>query len=406
MQRLIRTLALLVRIGQFSVLAVSLYHTTVSTLGYRKWLRTQGELPEPPRSLPRFALIICARNEEAVIGRTVSDLVNMDYPAELRDVVVVAHNCTDDTARVAARAGAVVVERFTNAAGKAHAIEAGLATLGSGYDYVGWFDADARVTPEFLTVIAAHSGGQDCLQAETVPIADHDWFAEGYGFDRRVRNVFWWRPREALGLSCTITGSGWFIRPEVLRRYSDGAWSMTEDLELTARLVADGYRVAHVARAHVACGEPRSLRDSFQQRSRWVRGHIGVIKGRWMPLAVAGLRGNPKAADLAIYLLAPTRMLTRVGVATVAILGLASPAVRLPSVLVWAALAGEWLVPAVIGWRERVFRLSTVSLNLAARHTLLGLLWFPIGAWAMATARLRAWQAMPRMLESEANHVA
>jgi cellulose synthase/poly-beta-1,6-N-acetylglucosamine synthase-like glycosyltransferase len=336
----------------------------------------------------------------------VSDLLAMDYPAELRDVVVVAHNCTDDTARVAARAGAVVVERLTLGQGKAHAIEAGLAALGSGYDYVGWFDADARITPGFLTSIAAHSAGKDCMQAETVPIADRDWFAEGYGFDRKVRNVFWWRPREALGLSTTITGSGWFIRPELLRRYSQGSWTMTEDLELSARLVAGGHRVAHIASAQIACGEPRSLKDSFQQRSRWVRGHIGVVRGRWLPLVFAGLRGNPRAADLALYLIVPTRMLTRLGVSIAAVLGLVSPTFRLPSPLIWLALAGEWLIPAIIGWRERLFRLSTGSLNIAARHTMLGLLWFPIGFWAMGTARLRAWHAMPRALESEAKRVA
>jgi cellulose synthase/poly-beta-1,6-N-acetylglucosamine synthase-like glycosyltransferase len=406
MQRLSRTLVLAVRAAQCTAIAVSLYHTAISTFGHRRYVKLRDNPPEPPVGLPRFALIVCARNEEDVIARTVADLLDMDYPAELRDVVVVAHNCTDDTARLAARAGARVVERFTDQPGKAHAIEAGLAALDPAYDYVGVFDADARVTPDFLTVIAAHSAGQDCMQAETVPIADHDWFAEGYGFGRKARNIFWWRPREALGLSTTITGSGWFIRPEILHRYNTGSWTMTEDLELSARLVADGHRVSHISRAQIACGEPRNLKDSFQQRSRWVRGHIGVIRGRWLPLVFAGARGNRQALDLALYLVVPTRTLTRLGVTGAAVLGLIWPALRLPSLLIWTALAGEWFVPALIGWRERLFRLSSGSLNLAARHTLLGLLWFPIGFWAMGTARLRAWHAMPRALESEANRVA
>jgi cellulose synthase/poly-beta-1,6-N-acetylglucosamine synthase-like glycosyltransferase len=306
---------------------------------------------------------------------------------------------------VAARAGARVVERYTDRPGKAHAIEAGLASLGAGYDYVGVFDADARVTEDFLTTIAAYSKDQDCLQGETVPIADPDWLAEGYGFARKARNVFWWRPREALGLSTTITGSGWFIRPELLHRYATGSWTMTEDLELSARLVADGHRVAYVSRAHIASGEPRTLKDSFQQRSRWVRGHIGVVRGRWLPLVVAGARGNRRAADLAIYLVVPTRTLTRLGVTVSAILGLLWPVFRLPGLLVWASLASEWLIPAWIGWRERLFRLSSGSLALVGRHSLLGLLWFPIGVWAMGTARLRAWHAMPRRLEPEAPRV-
>ncbi len=405
MRRLTRTLTVLIRAGQFAVVAVSLYQGLISALGHRRYLAYRQLPPDPPLALPRFALIVCARNEEDVIGRTVRDLLGMTYPAELRDVVVVAHNCTDNTASVAARAGARVVERFTDQPGKAHAIEAGLASLNAGYDYVGVFDADARVTEDFLTVIAAHSKDEDCLQAETVPIADPDWLAEGYGFARKARNVFWWRPREALGLSTTITGSGWFIRPEILHRYAKGSWTMTEDLELSARIVADGHRVAYVSRAHIACGEPRNLKDSFQQRSRWVRGHIGVVRGRWLPLVAAGLRGNPRAADLAIYLIVPTRMLTRLGVTTSAVLGLFWPAFRLPGLLVWATIASEWLIPAWIGWRERLFRLSSGSLGLVGRHSLLGLLWFPIGIWAMGTARLRAWHATPRRIEAEVPNV-
>ena len=290
-----------------------------------------------------------------------------------------------------------MVEHYTQGHGKAHAIEAGLAALGGGYDYLGVFDADARVTPEFLTTIAAHSAGKDVLQGETVPIADPEWLAEGYGFGRKARSVFWWRPRQALGLSTTITGSGWFIRPEILDSYATGSWTMTEDLELSARLVADGYRISYVSKAHLACGEPRSLKDSFQQRSRWVRGHIGVVKGRWIPLVRRALRGDMRAADLALYLIVPTRTLTRLGVTWCMVAGIFVPALRLPRVVIWAAMAGEWAVPAWIGWRERLFRLSTGSLALAGRHVLLGLLWFPIGFWAMGNG------APPRLARHAAN---
>jgi cellulose synthase/poly-beta-1,6-N-acetylglucosamine synthase-like glycosyltransferase len=191
----------------------------------------------------------------------------------------------------------------------------------------------------------------------------------------------------------------------VFHPYRTDSWTLTEDLELTARMVADGYRVTYVSGAQIACGEPRDLKTSMRQRSRWVRGHIGVVKGRWMPLAATALRGNAKAADLAIYLVAPTRLLTRLGVTAGAVLGLFVPAMRLPGLVIWAALAGEWVLPAYIGWREKLVRLSTGSLDLAMRHSVLSLLWFPIGIWAMATARLRAWHAMPRIPTPEANNV-
>lgn len=402
MQRMVRMGKYAFITAQLIVALVSLYQTTISTIGYR---RRQRGIPERmPGSLPRFGLIVCARNEEPVIERIVRDLLAQQYPVELRNVLVVAHNCTDATASVAARAGARVLELNTAGAGKSFAVQAG-ADQFDDYDYVGVFDADARVGPDLLATIARNSDGAECIQTETVPIADADWLAEGYGFARRARNTFWWRPREALGITTTITGSGWFIRPGLLHHYRAGQWTMTEDLELTARLVAEGHMVRYVSAAQVAMGEPRDFRTSVQQRSRWVRGHIGVVHGRWLPLVRTALSGNPHARDLAIYLVLPTRVLTRLGVTTSAVLTLASSPLALPGWLVWPALAGEWLIPSWIAWRERLLRLSTGSLSLAVRSTMLGLLWFPVGAWAMITARVRAWAPTPRSSTEGATNV-
>lgn len=403
MQRTLRVWKFGLLAAQLIVIAFSLYQTTISTLGYRRRLRG---LPEHlPDSMPRFGLLICARNEEFVISRIVSDLLAQDYPVELRDVLVVAHNCTDATASVAARAGAKVLEVNTKRHGKSFAVQAG-ADQFENYDFVGVFDADARVAPGLLASIARHSAGAECLQAEAVPIADADWIAEGYGFGRKARNIFWWRPREALGLTTTITGSGWFIRPDLLSHYRSGQWTMTEDLELTARLVAEGHMVRYVSAAQVAMGEPRDLKTSVRQRSRWVRGHIGVVKGRWLPLVRTALRGNPHARDLAIYLVVPTRMLTRLGVTLAALFAAISAPFAVPLWLVLPAVAGEWVIPSWIAWRERLLRLSSGSFSLALRYALLSLLWFPIGAWAMITARVRAWTPTPRSQPEGATHVS
>ena len=390
--------------GQVAVVAVSLYLSVITALGYRRW--KAGIVPNPPERLPRFGLVVCARDEEAVIGRIVGDLLDLDYPVELRTVVVVAHNCSDSTASRAARAGAMVVELVTDAPGKALAIQAGLGGLGDAYDFVGVFDADARITPDLLRMIAAHSKDEVCLQAEALPIADEDWLAEGYGFGRKARNLFWWRPREALGLSTTITGCGWFIRPDLLHHYARGQWTMTEDLELTARMVADGHKVRYVSAAKVALGEPRELSASMRQRSRWVRGHINVVKGRWPGLLRRAWRGDRRAIDMAIYLVVPTRLLTRMGVTLAALFALFSAPFALPGALVYTAFAGEWLIPAYIGWKERLVKLSAGSLRLALRHSLLSLLWFPIGLYALATARIRHWAPTPRNLERDASNVA
>ena len=77
-----------------------------------------------PKKLHRFAAIVSARNEEAVIGELLESLQRQNYPQELLDLYVVADNCTDNTAATACQAGAFVYERFDQKhKGKGYAID-------------------------------------------------------------------------------------------------------------------------------------------------------------------------------------------------------------------------------------------------------------------------------------------
>ena len=49
----------------------------------------------------RFAVVVSARNESAVIADLIHSIKVQNYPQELIDVFVIADNCTDDTAEVA-----------------------------------------------------------------------------------------------------------------------------------------------------------------------------------------------------------------------------------------------------------------------------------------------------------------
>ena len=56
--------------------------------------------------------IIPAHNEEIVVGNLIASLQKQNYPKDLYDIYVIADNCTDNTAEVARKAGAIVYERF------------------------------------------------------------------------------------------------------------------------------------------------------------------------------------------------------------------------------------------------------------------------------------------------------
>ncbi|MEO6398581.1 MAG: glycosyltransferase, partial [Tepidiformaceae bacterium] len=171
-------MALILRAGRLLLIAaqpvwiaISLYQSAITLLGQRK-------RPRPMQvATPRFALIICARNEEAVLEGIIADLAAQTYPADLTDILVVAHNCTDGTASVAQRRGAAVLELETGAPGKSQAILAGISHLQRAYDLVGVLDADSRVPNDFLEQVASASPGESCMQVETRPRADGDWLS-------------------------------------------------------------------------------------------------------------------------------------------------------------------------------------------------------------------------------------
>jgi hypothetical protein len=150
--------------------------------------------------------------------------------------------------------------------------------------------------------------------------------------------------------------------------------------------------------------EPHTLDASLKQRLRWVRGHLGVVIRHERELAARALRGDLRALDLALYLAVPTRLLTRLAVTGALAISLLRLPGRLPLGIVLAAFAGEWLIPLVIGVRERLMPLTPAGLRLALRHSVLALLWFPIGFWALVTASKREWAPTPRAGE-EVPHV-
>src|SRR4051812_8023575 len=82
--------------------------------------RRGAALPSGPARL-KFDFVIPAHNEETGIAVTVASVLALDYPRSLFRVLVVADNCTDATAAVAAAAGSdVLVRNVADVRGKGH----------------------------------------------------------------------------------------------------------------------------------------------------------------------------------------------------------------------------------------------------------------------------------------------
>ncbi|WP_422723920.1 exopolysaccharide biosynthesis GT2 family glycosyltransferase EpsU [Hyalangium rubrum] len=272
-----------------------------------------ANLPTPPRVAPRlrFDIIVPAHNEEAGIARTVRNLLALDYPAELRRVLVVADNCSDTTAERARDAGATVLVRYdTEKRGKgfalAHAFE---HSLKDGFaDAVVVVDADTEVSPHLLHSFGLRlEAGAQAIQAHYGVLNPNDsWrtrlMAIGMALFHKVRS----QGRERLEVSCGLRGNGMCFSHRVIREVPHDAFSIVEDLEYGIRLGRAGHRVHYAWEAEVLGEMVSSEKASRSQRRRWEGGRWAMTKQFGVPLLDEALeKRNPVLLDLAMDLLVP-----------------------------------------------------------------------------------------------------
>ena len=155
----------------------------------------------------RYAVVVSARNESAVIGDLIHSIKVQNYPTELIDVFVIADNCTDNTADVAREAGATVFKRFnTEQVGKGYALRRALRYAAEhGYRYMLTIDSDgqhyASDIPKFVEEIAktpdALLVGARNLRSDNMP--GKNTFANKF-------SNFWFRVETGIRLDDTQSG--------------------------------------------------------------------------------------------------------------------------------------------------------------------------------------------------------
>ena len=136
---------------QISTLLLAVYFFCISVVG---WIKRKEKPASSFKPTKKFAMVVAAHNEEIVISELVDSLKNIKYPNDLYDIFVVADNCTDNTAEIAEKHGAIVLRRFNKVdKGKGFALEWAfnkIFEMEKGYDAFCVFDADNLVSPEFL----------------------------------------------------------------------------------------------------------------------------------------------------------------------------------------------------------------------------------------------------------------
>lgn len=233
----------------------------------------------------RYAILIAARNEQEVLPYLLDSIRAQDYPAELITTYVIADNCTDRTADVAAAHGATVYRRFdTEHVGKGYALDALLRRIEAAggldrYDAFLVFDADNLLKSDYITNInRVKSDGYDAFCGfRNSKNYGQSWISAGaalwYLHDSAHLNA----SRMALGAMCAVSGTGFGFTRALLQKC--GGWkffTLTEDIEFNNFCAANGITIGYAPDAELYDEQTVTLRQSWRQRERWVKGGIQV----------------------------------------------------------------------------------------------------------------------------------
>lgn len=251
------------------------------------------EKPILEEKVNRFMAIIPAHNEENVIGPLVESLINQNYPKDYYDIYVIADNCTDRTAEIAEKAGAIVLNRFDEEhKTKGYALQWFLEQKikeDAPYDAFCIFDADNIVDSNFLKAMNKKlCQGEDVVQGyRDIKNPTDSWVSAGYALFYWTMNRFYHLARYNVGLSPLINGTGFMVRFDVIKPDGWNTNTLTEDIEFSLKRIINGKKLGWATDAIVYDEQPVGFKQSWKQRTRWTVGHIQCLERYTKPLAAA-----------------------------------------------------------------------------------------------------------------------
>lgn len=301
---------------------------------------------KPGGRRPALAIIVPAHNESLLIAHTLRS-IGSQLTVDDR-LLVVADNCTDDTARIAAADGAEVIERnHSTQRGKGYALDFGVRHLAQDPpEVVLIIDGDCTVAGDAIERLA-----KTCLMTGRPVQALYLMHAPaGAGLKTRIASFAWLVKNQVrplgfhrFGLPCQLMGTGMAFPWPVISQAALATGHIVEDLKLGIDLSRAGMPPLFCPEASVSSHFPVTRQGFADQRKRWEHGHLGMISGVAPRLFVhALLRGNLPLLALALDLCVPPLALLMLLVVTAFAGGAA-----------WFAFSGAtlplWLATTALG---------------------------------------------------------
>lgn len=268
----------------YGTLFLSLYFQVFLLLTYFGWRKKESdELPgyKSDADLPSVSVIVPCYNEERTVKKTVLSLLDLDYPREKLNIIVVDDGSKDSTWQVVqefANTPSVTLLQKINEGSKFAALNYGLKFANT--DIVGCLDADSRVDSQALRHSVQWFSRDDVYGV--VPSMVIDAPKSIIQYMQKVEYELSTYLRQALHRAHSI-----YVAPGPLTLFRKKVFDIlggykqahhTEDLEIALRMHVRGMRIVHSKDSLVYTHGPRTWPALLKQRVRWTYGFIKNIQ--------------------------------------------------------------------------------------------------------------------------------
>lgn len=240
---------------------------------------------------PLVSVVIPARNEEEVIKRTISTCLSQTY--EHIEVIAICHNCTDNTFKIASQFNDKRVRPFdfrTTQAGKGLALDyAAEQAFGK---YILVLDSDGILSRDFIETALPLFDRPNIAAVQGKLLSsnrEYNIITKILALEIDLYSIPFMTVKSIIDRRTPLGGTGYIIRKDILHEVGGFGNALIDDFELSFRLFRNKYRIAFAPLSIEFDEKPPELPLMLRQRSRWVKGHLDMLRERVAePTDIAG----------------------------------------------------------------------------------------------------------------------
>ena len=231
------------------------------------------------KKFPFVSIMVPAYNEQATIGKTIQSLLNLDYPRNKLQIIIVNDGSKDATRAIAESfmsKGVEVINKRNS--GKGDSLNMALKKAKG--EFVVSMDADSFVNPDCLKKMLGYFSNPSVMAVTpSLKVYNPNGILQRLQAIEYLIGVYLRKVFAYLGSIHVVPGPFSMFRKSFFDTYGGyDADNLTEDIEIAFRIQSNKFIIENSIDANVYTIGPNTFKDLLKQRLRWYVGFLNNIQ--------------------------------------------------------------------------------------------------------------------------------